>query len=72
MPRKPSARKPPRSAAPARAARAARPSSLVDTRIIYCGDCLDQIRKLPDGCVDLIYVDRKRPRRVQARMVSAF
>jgi len=36
---------------------AGRPSSLVDTRIIYCGDCLDQLRKLPDGCVDLIYID---------------
>ena len=34
-----------------------RPSSLIDTRIIYCGDCLDQLRKLPDGCVDLIYID---------------
>jgi DNA modification methylase len=34
-----------------------RPSSLVDTRIIYCGDCLDQLGKLPDGCVDLIYLD---------------
>jgi len=35
----------------------ARPSSLIDTRIIYCGDCLDQLRKLPDACVDLIYID---------------
>ncbi len=35
----------------------ARPSSLLDTRIIYCGDCLDQLRKLPDACVDLIYID---------------
>ncbi len=34
-----------------------RPSSLLDTRIIYCGDCLDQLRKLPDACVDLIYID---------------
>ena len=39
------------------AAPAARPSSLLDTRMIYCGDCLDQLRKLPDGCVDLIYID---------------
>jgi site-specific DNA-methyltransferase (adenine-specific) len=37
--------------------RAARPSSLVDTRVIYCGDNLEQLRKLPDGCVDLIYID---------------
>ncbi len=36
---------------------AARPSSLVDTRVIYCGDCLEQLRKLPDACVDLIYID---------------
>jgi len=34
-----------------------RKSALIDTRIIYCGDCLDQLRKLPDGCVDLIYID---------------
>jgi len=44
----------PNSAAPSPAGR---PSSLVDTRIIYCGDCLDQVRKLPDACVDLIYID---------------
>jgi hypothetical protein len=31
-----------------------RSSPLIDTRIIYCGDCLDQLRKLPDGCV---YID---------------
>ena len=36
---------------------AGRPSSLVDTRIVYCGDNIDQLRKLPDGCVDLIYID---------------
>jgi DNA modification methylase len=35
----------------------ARPSALVDTRIIHCGDCLDQLQKLPAGCVDLIYID---------------
>jgi DNA modification methylase len=34
-----------------------RPSSLLDTRIIYCGDCLDQLRKLPDACIDLCYID---------------
>lgn len=34
-----------------------RPSSLVDTRIVYCGDCLEKLRALPDGCVDLIYID---------------
>jgi DNA modification methylase len=35
----------------------ARSSSLVDTRIIYCGDCLEQLRQLPDACVDLAYID---------------
>jgi DNA modification methylase len=35
----------------------AKPSSLVDTRVIYCGDNLEQLRKLPEGCVDLIYID---------------
>jgi DNA modification methylase len=29
----------------------------VDTRVIYCGDNLDQLKKLPDACVDLIYID---------------
>jgi DNA modification methylase len=32
-------------------------SSLIDTGVIYCGDNLDQLRKLPDQCVDLIYID---------------
>jgi len=36
---------------------AAKPSSLVDTRVIYCGDNLDQLSRLPDACVDLIYID---------------
>jgi len=31
-------------------------SALVDTRVIYCGDNLDQLKKLPDACVDLIYI----------------
>jgi len=34
-----------------------RSSSLVDTRVIYCGDNLEQLKKLPDACVDLIYID---------------
>ncbi|MBI4027216.1 MAG: site-specific DNA-methyltransferase, partial [Verrucomicrobia bacterium] len=34
-----------------------RASALVDTRGIYCGDNLDQLRKLPDACVDLSYID---------------
>ncbi len=37
--------------------RVAKPTASVDTRIVYCGDCLEQLRKLPDGCVDLIYID---------------
>jgi hypothetical protein len=31
----------------------AKPSALVDTRVIYCGDNLEQLRKLPDGCMIL-------------------
>ncbi len=34
-----------------------KPSSLLDTRVIYCGDCLEQLQNLPDGCIDLIYID---------------
>ena len=29
----------------------------MDTRVIYCGDNLDQLKKLPDACIDLIYID---------------
>ena len=32
-------------------------SALVDTRVIYCGDNFDQLKKIPDACVDLIYID---------------
>jgi DNA modification methylase len=35
----------------------AKPSALLDTRVIYCGDNLEQLAKLPDQCVDLIYID---------------
>jgi DNA modification methylase len=35
----------------------AKPSALVDTRVIYCGDNLEQLRKLPPACTDLIYID---------------
>ena len=31
-------------------------SALIDTRVIYCGDYREQLRNLPDGCVDLIHV----------------
>jgi DNA modification methylase len=34
-----------------------KPSALVDTRVIYCGDNLDQLARLPDKCVDLVYID---------------
>jgi hypothetical protein len=30
---------------------------MADTRVIYCGDNLEQLKKLPEGCVDLIYID---------------
>ena len=35
----------------------AKSSALVDTRVIYCGDNLDQLRKFPAACVDLITID---------------
>jgi len=34
-----------------------RPSPVVDTRVIWCGDNLDILPKMPDGGVDLIYID---------------
>ena len=42
---------------PAPATRSAKSSALIDTRVIYCGDNLEQLRKLPPACVDLIYID---------------
>ena len=36
---------------------AKRASALTDTRIIYCGDNIEQLPRLPDACVDLIYID---------------
>lgn len=50
---------PKKSARPKSAASSvsARPSSRLDTRIIYCGDCFYQLRKLPDACIDLVYID---------------
>ena len=38
-------------------AKPGKPSSLLDTRVVYCGDNLEQLQKLPDACVDLIYID---------------
>jgi DNA modification methylase len=37
--------------------RAGRPSGLLDTRAVYCGDNVERLAKLPDACIDLIYVD---------------
>ena len=39
------------------AAPAGKPSALLDTRVVYCGDNLEQLQKLPSACVDLIYID---------------
>ena len=36
---------------------AGRSSAVVDTRVIYCGDNLEQLKKLPENNVDLIYID---------------
>ena len=41
--------------------RAARPSAVPDTRIIYCDDCLDQLAKLPDACVDRVNMWHRFP-----------
>jgi DNA modification methylase len=34
-----------------------RASALIDTRVVYCGDNLEQLKKLPAACIDLIYID---------------
>jgi len=53
------------------ATRPAKPSSLLDTRVIYCGDNLEQLAKLPDACVDLIYIDPPRPmQKEEGRMMK--
>src|SRR4030043_620653 len=36
---------------------AGKPSSLLDTRVIYCGDTVEQLKKFPENSVDLIYID---------------
>ena len=38
---------------------AAKPSSLVDTRVVYCGDNLDQLQKFPAACVELARILKK-------------
>jgi len=40
----------PTAAAPA--PHAGRPSALLDTRVIYCGDCREQLEKLPTGVIE--------------------
>ena len=45
------------AAAPCPAAVASKPSALLDSRVVDCGDNLEQLQKLPDGCVDLAYID---------------
>jgi DNA modification methylase len=30
---------------------------MIQTQLIYCGDNLQKLRDLPEGCVDLIYID---------------
>ncbi len=37
-------------------AKPANPSALLDTRVIHCGDNLEQLKKLPPACVNLIYI----------------
>ena len=39
------------------AAHERRTSSLLDTRVIFCGDNLDKLKDFPDASVDLIYID---------------
>lgn len=34
-----------------------RRSSLLDASVIYCGDNLEQLKKLPDVSIELIYID---------------
>ena len=36
---------------------AGKPSALLDTRVVYCGDNLEELKKLPDRCIDLVYID---------------
>jgi DNA modification methylase len=54
---KPVAQAPSSGETPRTAPDKVRPSPLLDTRVIYCGDNLVQLAKLPDACVDLIYID---------------
>ena len=40
-----------------RSARQRKASSLLDTRVIFCGDNLQKLADFPDASVDLIYID---------------
>jgi hypothetical protein len=37
--------------------KSSRTRALIDTQVVYCGDNLDQLAKLPEACVDLVYID---------------
>jgi hypothetical protein len=37
-----------------------RPSPLLDTRVVYCGDNLEQLAKLPDACRKPMQNDESR------------
>ncbi|HUO06783.1 MAG TPA: hypothetical protein VM008_00485 [Phycisphaerae bacterium] len=39
------------------AAKAGKPSSLLDTRGVYCSDYVEQLANLPDACIHLIHFD---------------
>ncbi|MBZ5566704.1 MAG: restriction endonuclease [Acidobacteriia bacterium] len=30
---------------------------MIDTEVVYCGDNLDQLPRLPNHCIDLVYID---------------
>src|SRR5579884_1671533 len=32
-------------------------SAVIDTEVVYCGDNIEQLAKLPPHCIDLIYID---------------
>ena len=34
-----------------------RPSAMINTKVIYCGDNFEHLGRMPDACVDLIYID---------------
>ena len=40
--------------------RPAKPSALLDTRVVYCGDNLEQLAKLPDACGKQMQKDEGR------------